>query len=915
MAGSLTEVVQSNRQKFLKFNTIKFDRFQSLIPNQHVKRVINSIPVLLCVNNEKFPGFVSGNVPLGVAFISLDDDTKRFVKGKFQGIKTEFSFDKPIVEMMAVMGSLGTIAYNKKSDFDYWVCICKNSISNEEYLLFRKKVDLIQKWAESEIHLSVHLFVNDIESVKNNIYDEDEDEAFGSAMGALLKDEFFRSSIVVAGKTPFWWVVPQFASDTEYYNMYNQLSEEDALNFVDIGNLSKISREDFMGAALFQIIKSLGNPFKSILKLGVLEKYLHVSEDEPLISQKVKINIQRDNISNTILDSYLMMFREVYDYYEKALDDKSILNILKQNLYLKIDPQLSKYAAMKDKKSFPYKVEEMFRYTEAWGWTPEVVRELDNFDNWDFTRVMKFWDSVQKFMLLSYQKIAIKFPTMKLQNKISDSDFKLLSRKIKSHFSREFDKIDKFVSFKDTPCESILYIEPVNQGIREVEWRLFKRNSAETKTFVVTTIKMDSSLIKLLAWSALNGIYDPKFSRLTIQSGYTRINQNLVIDMLNSLSNFFSDNRVKIKNEYVVKPSFKLANFFVLNFNIAKSDTISHIVHIFHTSWGESFIREYHTLDDLATILVSMLKDALIQKKPFDDYCGVSAPEPYMKLYKDIISVIRDSYNSIVLHDQEHPVRFIAKFGTSYLMITREKEDVIGEIFPNFIRLATALTLKPKKSIKYSIGETDDPFLSTLKMILPAHDPNGITVFYEQKGDYVFSYMLNESGNLFIFFKQKVVQEQFLSYLYAFSKTIAKRIKDNAEYAMLTPERVRIQAVVVDRSGKPLLRDDTKAIAEIYFSKFGFEAAYIVFVRRGETGEPVYNFVFPDRKETGFLQTKDFALVAQKIDGYKAAGNKLRNFAQDVNFGDAAKGLIKESSIYILEKYKAEFLLDKMIKR
>ena len=55
---------------------------------------------------------------------------------------------------------------------------------------------------------------------------------------------------------------------------------------------------------------------------------------------------------------------------------------------------------------------------------------------------------------------------------------------------------------------------------------------------------------------------------------------------------------------------------------------------------------------------------------------------------------------------------------------------------------------------------------------------------------------------------------------------IAKRIKDNTEYAMLTPERVRIQSVAADRTGKSMLRDDTKAVGELYLSKFVFLVVY-----------------------------------------------------------------------------------------
>ncbi|MGL4369967.1 MAG: class I adenylate cyclase, partial [Spirochaetota bacterium] len=676
--------IQANTEKFIQFNSIKLDRFHQLLPSPHIKRILDSIPFLLCVNNDKVPGYVIDKVPVGVAKVLFDDDTKRFIKGKFPLVKLEsvFAIENPFVEMIAVMGSVGTIAYNKKSDFDYWVCINKNSVPEKEYFAFRRKVELIQKWAESEIHLPVHLFVNDIESIRQNIYDEDEDEAFGSAIGALLKDEFFRSSIIVAGKTPFWWAVPQFTRDEQYTEMLNSLSAEESRNFVDIGNLFRISKEDFMGAALFQIIKSLGNPFKSILKLGVLEKYLDANDDEPLISQMVRINVQRGNITDTVLDSYLMMFSEVYKYYEATIEDKNLLSILRQNLYLKIDPQLSKYTAIKDSRSIPYKVEEMFRYTQEWKWSPEMIRDLDNFDNWDFNKVMKFWDSVQKFMLLSYQKITVRFPTMNLKNKISDSDFTLLSRKIKSHFSREADKIENFVSFKETPCESILYIEPVNQGIREVEWRLFKRNSAETKTFSATTIKADSNLIKLLVWCSINGIYDPRFSRLTIQSGYTRINQNLALEMLNQLSSFFTGDRIKIRNSYILKPAFTLLNFVILNFNQTKADSIQQCIHVYHTSWGESYLKEYTSTEDLAKVLISVIKDGYNLKKPFDEYCAVSAPEPHHKIYKDMISVFRESYTFLVENRSEKPLRYISKIGAGYLLITRDKGVFEAGLYP-----------------------------------------------------------------------------------------------------------------------------------------------------------------------------------------------------------------------------------------
>ena len=287
------KIINENKSRFQHFNSLKYQRFQDLLPHVNVRRVINAIPFLLCVNHRKLPGFVEGDVPCGITSYSPDEETKKFIKAKYPTARAEIDHANRFIQMLAVMGSVGTVAYNKKSDFDYWVCVNSRSVSKEQLANFMQKIDAIQKWAAREVDVPVHLFVNDIDKIRNNIFAEDEEEAFGSTVGAVLKDEFFRSSIIIAGKIPFWWVVPHFVKDEEYDAFFARLPEEMRdYEFVDLGNLYEISKEDFLGAALFQIIKSLGNPFKSIIKIGVLEKYLF-GEGYSLLSQKIKMNILR----------------------------------------------------------------------------------------------------------------------------------------------------------------------------------------------------------------------------------------------------------------------------------------------------------------------------------------------------------------------------------------------------------------------------------------------------------------------------------------------------------------------------------------------------------------------------------------------------------------------------------------------
>ncbi|TAL36464.1 MAG: hypothetical protein EPN93_08560 [Spirochaetes bacterium] len=905
------ETISQNKARFQRCNAIKFERFQSLISSATVRRTLNLIPFLLSVNTPKLPGYVEGEVPLGVYAYSPDEDTRRFLRGKFAGVRTDVPAENQFVEMLAVMGSVGTVAYNKKSDFDYWVCVSRAAVGPLPYANFRKKVEAVQRWVESEIRLPIHLFVNDIESVRNNIFAEDDEEAFGSTVGAVLMDEFFRSSIIIAGKVPFWWVLPQFVRDEEYDLLYNRLPAEQKAEFVDLGNLYEISREDFLGAALFQIIKSLGNPFKSILKIGVLEKYIFGKADSPLLSQKIKMNILRENLDNGILDSYLLMFQEVCDYYSAALEDQGLVDILKQNLYLKVDPQISKYVGIKDKKNIPYKVAVMFRYVKEWNWDLPRIRDLDQFDEWEFNRVKSFWDAVRKFMLLSYQKITTQIPALRLDKKISETDFLLLSRKIKSHFTTEPNKIEQFITFKDTPSEAILYIEPSGQGLQETEWRLFKRVKNEKDEITATTLRIESSLLRLLIWMTLNQIYDPVFSRLNIQSGYTRVNQTLVTELLNQVSALFSGDRVRVKNEYFIKPSFSMANLVVVNFNRDNAERIVSVQHLYFSSWGESFLHEYDGEDAILRVLQQVLSDGLVRNLPLEEFCVVSTPEPFKKLYKRVITLFKEAYAFIVESAATKSARFVAQFQDRLIMAEREGGKLVIHVFANPSKFHTTVSLKPRKNIRYRF-HSDEDSLASHAMLAKIHQENSITILYEERSDQVLISLLNEKGNFFVFAKQRRHRDSALCALYDFSKKTVTAVRARDRMSFLDEKRIRIYAHRLDKLGKYTLTDDTRDVEQLYLAKYKSTHAFPASVARHMGDEPFYSITFPDGVSSGFMTLREVYSVTEKLAEMRTKGFGTLPLVREIVFSDLqASDLEWGSSVYFLEKFKMELMMDK----
>ena len=903
---SITDKIQANHEYFLLYNKQKYDRFQQLITNTTVRRVINSIPVLLCVNEKKLPGYVEGDVPCGIAHYEPDEETMKFLQGRFHISKIPIKTKDPFIEMVAVMGSVGTIAYSKKSDFDYWVCIEKRRVGKDMLDKFQKKIDEIQKWAIKEIKLDVHLFVNDIDSIKNDIFAEDEEEAFGSTVGAVLKDEFYRSSIIIAGRIPFWWVVPRFVMDKEYEKLFNDLSEDYRENFVDLGNLYEISKTDFLGAALFQIIKSLGNPFKSIIKIGVLERYLFGPEESPLLCQKVKTCIHRGDLDNRIVDSYILMFEEVYDYYDSVIDDKKLLKILRQNLYLKIDPQLSRYAGIKNSQNLPYKVMVMFKYVKDWKWTGKEIVELDNFDNWDYNKIMNFWNQVQKFMLLSYQKIAVQLPSINLEKKISDSDFKLLSRKIKTYFSAEINKIDHYITFKDTPFESILYIEPLDKSIDTQEWRLFKRNTETTERFTTTTLKTERKFIKLLVWTGINQIFNPSFSRMKIQSGYSRINQNLVVDLLTKISTLFSGKRIALKNEYFLNPSFNLVNMVIINFNLENHDRITEIYHIYRTSWGESYIDEYSSENDLIVILQKVLQDGLIQKRPFEEFISIDTPEPYKKMYRDIEKLFHDAYNFIVHGKRATSLRMIAQLANQFISINCDNNTMNIKAYKNYIQFLTANSLSPRNKIHYSLY-SDDIHITVMKELYDTRKPKSLNIFYEIKGNTIFIYIINESGNIFTFLKQKDTLEESLIYIYSFCKNVIKQL-NTREVKPVINETINFNKLNVDKFGKISITSESKKIEEVYLSKYSNTQSITVEIQMRKDGDSLYTIHTADNRHTKPVPLKQVPEAIKNPDFNKAKPLII----DEITFQNISKQITEVgSSLYFLEKYKLDTVIEK----
>ncbi|MGV8837142.1 class I adenylate cyclase, partial [Cellvibrio sp.] len=263
------------KQRFLDLNQLRHQRTCAALPERQ-QQFLQVLPLLFHVNHPMLPGYISHSTPAGVYHYAPGNDELRLAKI----LARSFQYNRDLTEKnmaidaLFIMGSVGTIAQSDSSDLDVWVC---HSLADDHAFLpeLERKCQLISQWAAVQIHFEVHFFLMRSDEFSSRRTQCLSSEASGSAQHYLLLDEFYRTTLWLAGKIPLWWFIP--ASQEQDYNSYREkLLGKRFLNrndVIDFGGLPSIPANEFIGAGIWQLYKAIESPYKSVLKLLLLEVY------------------------------------------------------------------------------------------------------------------------------------------------------------------------------------------------------------------------------------------------------------------------------------------------------------------------------------------------------------------------------------------------------------------------------------------------------------------------------------------------------------------------------------------------------------------------------------------------------------------------------------------------------------------
>lgn len=623
--------INHSYEKFTEYNDRRTNWAEERLSSK-AKDFFKILPAL--IHTETFEKGLKLNfppVPSKIAGYALSPEAARILSGLFPEIDQESPSDGfiPILTILTI-GSIGTIAQTPASDLDCWVC-CDFSLSSDTSRdRLQNKLTLIEEWAMKEFSVEVHFFVMDVQEVRENNFGISDAESSGSAQGAILKEEFYRSALLIAGKPPLWWFTPAGANDKIYQTSKKRVMKLKGQNFaVDLGNVPRIPGEEFFGASLWQIVKGVKSPFKSIIKFGLLERYTSGTK-APLLCEAIKKNILDGQRELIHVDPYMIMYQELAAFYDSQ---RQFENTWLTGMALRLKCGMLEYKKTditperpeeKELNEFSLKITK--KHTDS-------VNQTD-VNLVDFKSVLNLGEQINLFMINTYQKIRKEEDRFSGVS-ISPEDLTKLGRKIAANYTQRQFKISRLClpGSRTHFFSSILVSRPSPQ-----KWILNGEYPDESGSRnIITEIKTGPSLTPILVWLALNKLYDTSI-KIKMDLSSSPIRERDIRSLFIELKNFFPPKTVfDTPLEETLKPERILKTFFIVNLPVPReTDTVKRVYLVYNTNWGEVFCKPLKISPELiaspAAYLLREMKEICHEKPEMKQFIPNNSECPLLKI-------------------------------------------------------------------------------------------------------------------------------------------------------------------------------------------------------------------------------------------------------------------------------------------
>ncbi|MGB5464801.1 MAG: class I adenylate cyclase, partial [Sedimenticolaceae bacterium] len=349
--------------RFLALGDQRLLRIRATLTHEQ-RSFFDLLPLLWHVNHPMLPGFVSTDTPAGVIGYRPEREQVLLARRYARGFKDDRrqQRDYPILGLY-LMGSMGSLGQTAGSDLDFWLCH-RGNIHTAGRDALRMKAHLLEERA-AEVGLHAHFFLMHAESFRDGAVEQLSKESSGHTQHTLLLEEFYRTGILLAGNPLLWWAVPPERED-DYSRYTGQLITKRFVHpdqWLDFGGLQGLPAEEFFGVAHWQLFKGIDAPYKSLLKLMLLEAYAAEYPRVDWLCLRTKRAVyQGGELDADAVDPYLLILERITEYFS-ARNEPERLQLARRAFYFKTGQSVQRLSGRGD-----WRTQQMRRQCTKWGW-------------------------------------------------------------------------------------------------------------------------------------------------------------------------------------------------------------------------------------------------------------------------------------------------------------------------------------------------------------------------------------------------------------------------------------------------------------------------------------------------------------------------------------------------------------------
>ncbi len=699
-----------------------------------------------------------------------------------------------------------------------------------------------------------------------------------------------------------WWSVPPDQERT-YSQYVQQLRDAGTVkpgDYIDFGGVEEIPAEEFFGAAVWQLYKSIDSPFKSVLKLMLMEVYAAEYPNIDLLSLRYKRAVHDGVTTLNELDPYIQMYRKVEEYLMER-NDAQRLALVRRCFYLKVNEKLT---AKVSSGSTEWRREHMELLAKSWDWTQRELRSLDSKDSWNIDTVMSERRALINALTQSYRRLSEFARKYATQGGISKTDLTLLGRRLYAAFERKAGKIE-FVNrgFGANLAEKHITIENHHSTERE-HWQLYSGQISAEQAAQSTPMKRGANALEVLVWCYFNRIVAPE-TIIHVLTHNASLSVREIRQTLKALSSRFPDAGIATStiSELSKNPTIRRVALFVnfgvealnasfkegaliasnrtdafsyggLHENLARSFDL-----VIETTWEEIFTFRYTGVHGLFECLCEYLR--------WLEPDSGSLPEVQVNCFSTgygptiegrVKTLLADVMQAIPVAKSDGKARFIIEIEQQWHVLEYAADIAAHRQF----RTETALLQylgTPTAEFTTSVLDTNTLVHTPLRCIFEANRLHNVQVFLHAHGSRTDIYVLDERGSLFV---QNFVQHPLSTLIDHFVRFLHHIASRRRQQEVGDEDDARADAqiftIVADRSNAFRVRR-IKVPRHNPGSYFRLQ----VIADAGDRGNDLT--IFCEDREFSTLEHGDrlFRRVAEHVLGLRANGERYPIYITDID--------------------------------